>query len=305
MKKYLIGKSNLQSSRIVHGCMRIVGDGSPQAREKGKRAVRAAVDIGINHFDHADIYAGGQSEMLFGEVLKESPDLRDQLIITSKCGIRRKDNPVKGDPGRYDFSRDYILKSVDGSLSRLGTDHLDLLLLHRPDYLFKPEEVAGAFDTLKQSGKVRAFGVSNFRPSQVSLLQASCDMPLIANQVEINIHRIAALDDGTLNQCLELGISPEAWCPLGGVAYPAWGNTFTPEDEERIRSELQRQSEIYDAEPWVVILAWILAHPSNIFTIIGTTTPERVAMSTKALELDYTREDWYRLLEARNGYPVP
>jgi len=305
MKKAPIGKSSLQSSRIVYGCMRIVGDGSPQAKEQGKRAVRAAVDIGINHFDHADIYAGGQSETLFGEVLKESPDLRDQLIITSKCGIRRKDNPVEGDPGRYDFSRDYILESVDGSLSRLGTDHLDLLLLHRPDYLFKPEEVAGAFDTLKQSGKVRSFGVSNFRPSQVSLLQASCDMPLIANQVEINIHRIAALEDGTLNQCLELGISPEAWCPLGGVAYPAWGNTFTPQDEERIRNELQRQSEIYGAEPWVVILAWILAHPSNIFAIIGTTTPERVAVAPKALELDYTREDWYRLLEARNGHPVP
>ncbi|MFC2108765.1 aldo/keto reductase [Candidatus Bipolaricaulota bacterium] len=154
-------------------------------------------------------------------------------------------------------------------------------------------------------GRCKTSGVSNFRPSQVSLLQASCDMPLIANQVEINIHRIAALEDGTLNQCLELEISPEAWCPLGGVAYPAWGNTFTPEDEERIRSELQRQSEIYDAEPWVVILAWILAHPSNIFAIIGTTTPERVAMAPKALDLDYTREDWYRLLEARNGNPVP
>ena len=305
MKRTHIGRSNLQSSRIVYGCMRIVGDGSPQARDKGKRAVRTAVDIGINHFDHADIYASGQSETLFGEVLKESPGLRDQLIITSKCGIRRKDNPVKGDPGRYDFSRNYILESVDGSLSRLGTDHLDLLLLHRPDYLFSPDEVAGAFDALKQSGKVRSFGASNFRPSQVSLLQSACDMPLIVNQVEINIHRIAAMEDGTLDQCMELGISPEAWCPLGGVAYPAWGNTFTPEDEERIRSEFQRQSEIYDAEPWVVMLAWTLAHPSNIFAIIGSTTPERVAMSPRALELEYSRENWYRLLEARNGRPVP
>ena len=305
MKTAAIGKSNLQSTRIVHGCMRIVGDGTPQARDKGRRAVRAAVDIGINHFDHADIYASGQSESLFGEVLKESPALRDQLILTSKCGIRRKNDPVEGDPGRYDFSRDYILESVDSSLSRLGTDHLDLLLLHRPDYLFYPEEVAGAFDTLLQSGKIHEFGVSNFHPSQVSLLQSACDMPLVANQVEINIHRIAAMEDGTLDQCLELGMSPEAWCPLGGVAYPAWGNSFSSEDEERIRGELQRQSEVYGVPPWIVILAWILAHPSNIFAIIGTTTPERVAMAPKALELDYRREDWYRLLEARNGHPVP
>ena len=285
--------------------MRIVGDGSDDGRKKGKNAVYAAIDSGINHFDHADIYGGGGSESLFGELLKESPGLRERLIITSKCGIRSKDKPTVGDPGRYDFSCDYIIRSVDGSLARLGTDHLDVLLLHRPDYLMESQEVARAFADLRSAGKVRYFGVSNFLPSKVSLLQSYLDMPLIMNQVEINIHRIDALTDGTLDQCIELGISPQSWCPLGGVAYPAWGNTFDATDEKRILDELNRQSGIYETEPWIVILAWLLAHPAGIFPIIGTTTPSRVKAASQALELDYSREDWYRLLEARNGRPVP
>lgn len=298
MEYMKIGTSGLNSSKIVHGCMRIAGDNSPESREKGKNAVRAALETGINHFDHADIYGGGNCEELFSEVLEEQPGLRQEIIITSKCGIR-------GNPGRYDFTPAYIIESVDGSLSRLGTDYLDILLLHRPDYLFRADEVAGAFLELQRTGKVRHFGVSNFKPSQVSLLQSACPMPLITNQVEINIHNIDSLLDGTLDQCQEMVISPQAWCPLGGVAYPAWGNTFTAEDEARIDEEFSRQAEKYAVEKWIIALAWILEHPSDIFPIIGTTTPERVKASAKALELEYSREDWYLLLEARNGHRVP
>ena len=305
MQTLTLGKSDFVSSRIAYGCMRIVGDNTEESRARGKEAVRAACREGYTHFDHADIYGGGKCEDLFAEVLKESPDLRERIIVTSKCGIRGKGKPDAGDPQRYDFSRDHIVASVEGSLRRLGIQTLDILLLHRPDYLFHPEEVAGAFDELAGSGKVRAFGVSNFRPSQVSLLQRWCDVPLIANQVEINIHNIDALENGTLDQCLELGITPEAWCPLGGVAYPAWGNTFGEEDERRIRTELGSQSEKYGAEGWVVFLAWLLRHPAKIIPIIGTTTPARIRAAKQALELDYTREDWYRLLEARNGQRVP
>ena len=298
MEYLSIGTSGLSSSRLVHGCMRIAGDNTTESREKGKRAVGAAIDAGINHFDHADIYGGGKCEELFSEVLKGSPGLREKIIITSKCGIR-------GNPSRYDFSPDYILKSVDGSLSRLGTDYLDILLLHRPDYLFRAEDVAGAFSELQRSGKVRHFGVSNFRPSQVSLLQSFCPMPLITNQVEINIHNIESLENGVLDQCQELEIAPQAWCPLGGVAYPAWGNTFTAEDEKRVEQEFGRQAQKYGVDGWVIALAWLLIHPSGIFPIIGTTTPARIEASVRALELDYSREDWYLLLEARNGRKVP
>jgi len=303
MKSLLIGSTGIRSSRIVQGCMRMTGDGSPAAWEHGKKAIRAALEEGITHFDHADIYGEGRCEELFGEVLRESPAVRGAITITSKCAVRRKDTPSLGDPSRYDFSREHIVRSVEGSLRRLGTETLDILLLHRPDYLFRAEEVAQAFRELQASGKVRHFGVSNFTPSQVSLLRRYCTMPLAMNQVEINIHRITAIQDGTLDQCQELGITPEAWCPLGGVAYTAWGSTLTKKDEERIAAELAHQSKKYGAEPWVIVLAWLLKLPSGVLPIIGTTTPARIRESKRALELAYTREDWYRLLEARTGVP--
>jgi predicted oxidoreductase len=305
VKRTRLGASELESSRLIYGCMRIAGDGSPAARERGHAALQAALEAGYNHFDHADIYGGGAGEELFGELLRERPGLRDELIITSKCGIRLPDDPETGDPKRYDFSFDYIVRSVEGSLARLGTDHLDVLLLHRPDYLFNAAEVATAFESLAENGLVRHFGVSNFSPAQVELLQAQCHAPLLVNQVEINLNRLDALDDGTLDQCQRRRISPQAWCPLGGVAYPAWGNRLTAADEERIAAELGRQAERYGVEPWLVVLAWLLKHPAGILPIVGSTTPERIAAAPRALALDYRREDWYRLLEARNGQPVP
>lgn len=305
MQSITLGKSSVPSSRLIYGCMRICGDGSPEARKKGRQALLAAYEAGYTHFDHADIYGQGACEQLHGELLREQPALREQTFLTSKCGIRFADTPNKGDPSRYDFRRNYILTQVDESLKRLGVETLDALLLHRPDYLFHPEEVAAAFTELQEAGKVRYFGVSNFRPSQVSLLQSACPMPLLMHQVEINIHRIAALEDGTLDQCLERGITPTAWCPLGGVAYPAWGNTFSPEDEKRVAAELERQANHYGVEAWQVIIAWLLLLPSKVAPIIGSTTPRRISAAIKCLDLNYSREDFYRLLEARNGYPAP
>ena len=285
--------------------MRISGDNSSGDRAKGKKALRTAIDAGYNHFDHADIYAGGLSETLFAEVLKETPGLREQLIITSKAGIRIEDTPKAGDPKCYDFSRDYLLNSVDGILKRLAIDALDMFLLHRPDYLFNAAEVAETLMQLHSAGKVKHFGVSNFTPSKVSLLQAALPLPLMVNQVEINIHNIDTFSDGTLDQCQQLGITPVAWCPLGGVAYSAWGNTFSAADELRIENELNLQAEKYQCQPWQLILAWLLKHPAQISPIIGSTTPERILAAKQSLQLDYSREDWYRLLEARNGEPVP
>ena len=296
---------DLDSSRLIYGCMRIAGNNSADDRAKGKLAIRTAIDAGYTHFDHADIYGGGHCETLFAEVLQESPELREQLLITSKAGIRQahSDNPHA--PTRYDFSEGYLLNSVDGILKRLNIDSLDMFLLHRPDYLFDPHEVAETFALLKASGKVKHFGVSNFKPSQVSLLQSVLSMPLLVNQVEINIHNLDTLLDGTLDQCQELDITPIAWCPLGGVAYSAWGNTFSAQDEQRIETELAKQAQQYQCAPWQVILAWLLKHPAGICPIIGSTTPERIIAAKKSLELNYSREDWYRLLEARNGVSVP
>ena len=305
MEQINFKQTNLNSSRLIYGCMRISGNNTADDRAKGKLAIRTAIDAGFNHFDHADIYGGGASESLFGEVLKESPELRDTLIITSKAGIRPKNDENSYAPTRYDFSEKYILDSVDGILARLQTDRLDMFLLHRPDYLFNADEVAQTFALLKASGKVKHFGVSNFKPSQVELLKSAMSMPLVTNQVEINIHNIDSLLDGTLDQCQLHNITPIAWCPLGGVAYSAWGNTFSVNDELRIENELNKQAEKHQCQPWQVVLAWLLKHPANICPIIGSTTPERIIAAKKALELDYSREDWYRLLEARNGQSVP
>jgi predicted oxidoreductase len=302
MKNSQLTISNIQSSRLIYGCMRIAGDNTQVDKTKGKLALRAAIEAGYNHFDQADIYGGGHCETLFGEFLTEltsnSSVSREQLIITSKAGI-------KTNPQHYDFSPQYLLNSVDASLKRLNTDYLDMFLLHRPDYLFNAEQVAATFQHLHESGKVKYFGVSNFSPSQVNLLQSALDMPLLVNQVEINIHNIERLLDGTLDQCQQHKITPIAWCPLGGVAYPAWGNTFTPAVEQRIAKELDRQSNEYQCQPWQLILAWLLKHPANIYPIIGSTTPERVVAAKQALNIEYGHVDWYRLLEARNGFAQP
>ncbi|MCP4180945.1 MAG: aldo/keto reductase [bacterium] len=305
MKTTVLGKSNIKSSRLAYGCMRITGDNKTLSLQKGRQAIITAFEEGYTYFDHADIYADGKSEKLFGEVLKELPEMRSKIIVTSKCGVRHKNFPNEGDPGRYDFSNDHIMHSVEGSLSRLGIEKLDILLLHRPDYLLNAEEVANTFHKLQFSGKVLNFGVSNFSPSQVALLQSFCDMPLIINQVEINIHNICTLTDGTLDQCQQMKITPQAWCPLGGAVYPAWGNTFTEKDKKRIKTELESQAAKYNTDIWIIVLAWLLKHPSKIIPIIGSTNPQRIKIAKKALDINYSREDWYRLLEARNGNQVP
>lgn len=220
MKKIRLTPSSIHSSRLVYGCMRIAGDNSVQDKAKGKRALQVALEVGYNHCDHANIYGDGACESLFGELLNESPSLREEIIITSKAGIRRN-------PQRYDFSNAYLTQQVENSLTRLNTDYVDLFLLHRPDYLFNAQEIAETFSQLKANSKVKHFGVSNFSPSQLSLLQSALDEPLLVNQIEINIHNINNLSDGTLDQCQQLGITPIAWCPLGGVVYSAWGNTFS------------------------------------------------------------------------------
>ncbi|MEK7411759.1 MAG: aldo/keto reductase [Planctomycetota bacterium] len=283
--------------KLGYGCMRIAGD-----RTKGRAAVIAAYEAGYRLFDHADIYGGGACETLFGEVLRDVSGMRDAIVIQGKVGIHL---PTKPKPGQYDFSREHLTAAVDGCLKRLGVDRLDVLLLHRIDHLADPDEVAAVFDNLHASGKVTAFGVSNASPSQYRMLAARIRFPLLANQVEINLDRIASFTDGTLDQCLELGVSPQAWCPIGGVGYAAWSKFASSAQWKLVQAELDRQAAKHGTDRVGINLAWLLKHPAKIVPLIGSTTPERIRSALTSVKIAYTRDDWYNLYEARNGQAVP
>lgn len=206
------------SSRLVYGCWRLAGKDpskiKPEDEAQGRKAVLTAYESGYTLFDTADIYSRGHSERIFGEAMKEAPGMRDKIIVATKCGVRFADDPEPGAPARYDFSAAHILKSCEESLKRMKVETIDLYQLHRPDLLADPEEIAGAFTKLKQGGKARYFGVSNFRPTLVTALQVVCPMPLVVNQVEISLARLDCFTDGTLDQCLIERMSPLAWSPL-------------------------------------------------------------------------------------------
>ena len=309
MNSITLGGSPLKSTRLAYGCWRIVGSGSDADRERGRKAVLTAYEAGYTLFDHADIYGRSECESLFGDVLKSTRGMRDRILIATKCGIRFEDDPTPGAPFRYDFSRDHIMKSCEASLRRLGVETIDLYQLHRPDFLMNPQEVAGAFTDLKQAGKVREFGVSNFRPSQWSALQKACPMPLIVNQVEISLVNRRCFEDGTLDQCLSEGITPLAWSPLGGGTLGDGGKDLLPWQEsyrtEGFRADMQEIAKAHGATVTDVALAWLLKHPAGIIPIIGSTNPDRIRGVVAADSLALTREEWYRLLKAAMGEPLP
>lgn len=289
-----IGKSDLRSTSLVYGCWRLAEPTVASAHA----TLQAAVDAGYNHFDIADVYGRGECERIVGRFLQESPSLRRELIVTTKGGIRFAGDPVDGAPKRYDFSYDYLVKACNDSLARLGLETIDLYLLHRPDYLMEPAEVARAFETLQSAGKVRYFGVSNFTPWQLTLLQKSCPMPLVANQIEIHPARLDPFHDGSLDQCLAETISPMAWSPLGG------GRLMTATDTP-LSKELDSLAGDHGVTRSEILLAWLLVHPSKILPVIGTCNPERIAQSARAAILKLSREEWYRVYSAALGKPVP
>ena len=316
MKTQSIGKSTLVSPRLAYGCWRICGtwdpkDVTPQRQETGKRAVLAAYEAGYTLFDHADIYCRGECESLFGQVLRDVPEMRRRILVATKCGIRFAGEPNPDSPQRYDFSPEHIISSCEGSLRRLGVETIDLYQLHRPDYLMDPAAVAAAFDRLRSQGKVREFGVSNFSPSQLTALQSACPFPLVVNQVEIHLGRLDPFEDGTLDQCLTDKITPLAWSPLGGglVTPDGSDNYGTPKRPREsvlpLIALLQKTAAAYDATPALIALSWLLKHPAGIIPIIGSTTPQRIREATRADSIDLSRDDWYRLLIAARGEPLP
>lgn len=299
-----LGKSGLQVPTVAVGCMRI--------SDMGEKAVSAfihtALENGANFFDHADIYGGGNSETLFGKAV--SPALRQQLLIQTKCSI------VPGK--RFDFSYEHIMTSVEGSLKRLGTEYVDVLLLHRPDALMEPEEVAKAFDQLRSSGKVRHFGVSNQNPYQMQLLQNTLDMPLCANQVQfgimhapmvnwginMNMYNDAAIDrdGGVLDYCRLNKITLQPWSPL---QYGFFEGCFIDNEKfPALNGVLAELAEKHGVSKTTIAFAWILRHPAKMQPVTGTTNLTRLQDCLRAADIRLTRDEWYQIyLAAGNRLP--
>jgi len=314
MKTQSVGKSGLLSTRLAYGCMRISGTWDPEAftpamEAEGKKALLAAYEAGYTLFDHADIYGRGLCESIHGKLLAEMPEMRRRIIIATKCGIIFPGDPHPASPHRYDFSAKHILWSAEQSLKRLQIETIDLYQLHRPDLLMNPPEIAEAFDTLRTQGKAREFGVSNFQASFVSALQSALPFPLLVNQVEIHLGRLDTLVDGTLDQCIEKQITPLAWSPLGGGWLGAGGKVSEKdplrEQHEKLQAMMDQIAARHGVSRTVIALAWLLKHPSGIIPIVGSANPVNIRDAVKADALDLPREDWYRLLLAARGKPLP
>jgi predicted oxidoreductase len=305
MRKLDLGKSGLEGSVISLGCMRI----SSLSDQEVDELLAAAWDSGIDFYDHADIYGNGRSEEVFAGALSRTSIRREEILIQSKCGIRK---------GMFDFSRDHILAAVEGSLRRLQTDYLDVLLLHRPDTLVEPEEVADAFSQLHRAGKVRYFGVSNMNPGQIELLRRYVEQPLIANQLQLSLTNTGMIDAG-LNVNMEIAPSIVRdggileYCRLHDITIQPWspfqygffegvflGNDKFPELNRAIDAMAAAKGVTNSA----IAVAWLLRHPAKMQPILGTTQPQRVREIAQAAQVEMTREEWYRLyLAAGNKLP--
>ncbi|RIX28283.1 aldo/keto reductase [Amnibacterium setariae] len=308
MKQLDLPQTDLTASDVVLGLMRI----PDMSDEEIRTLVRSALHAGVTMFDHADVYGGDHlCERRFGEAMAFSPAEREQVVLQSKVGIR---------DGYFDFSTEHILASVDESLAALRTDHLDVLLLHRPDALVEPDEVAAAFDALESAGKVRHFGVSNHTPYQVELLKRSVRQPLAFNQVQLSVthaNLIAAgvasnmadldqsidRDNGILDYARINGITLQAWSPYQAGFFTG---TFIGDREHyaELNDVLDELAQRYDVTPTGIATAWITRHPAQMQVILGTTKPERVRQAAAGSDVRLSRPDWYRLFTAA-GHTVP
>lgn len=324
MKTYQIPQTDLEVSRIAFGTWHLGGTWdntppTPDIYERADKLIHTAVEQGITLIDLADIYTRGKSDMVVGEVIKNDPSIRDKVLLQEKSGIILGDDPNPGDVGRFDFSYDNLTSKVETCLQRLNTDYVDILLLHRPDALVEPEEVARAFDHLQSSGKVRYFGVSNHTPMQIELLKRYIDQPLVINQIEFNVlHNDLANDGivantaahpytgarGTLDYCRLNDIMVQAWSPVAG------GQVIAPKDDapDNVKETAKLVAELaesYNTTREAIVLAWLLRHPAKIQPILGTMKPQRIVDSVKADDVTLSHLDWYRLLAAANGAGVP
>ena len=309
MKTFTFPRTDISASNVVLGLMRITSLDDEQIRT----LVRTARDEGITMFDHADIYGGERHgcEQRFGDAGAIPAAERDQVVIQSKVGIR---------DGFFDFSREHILRTVDESLAALRTDYLDILLLHRPDTLIEPDDVALAFDELQSAGKVRAFGVSNQTPGQIELLQRSLSQPLVANQVQLSITHAPLIAQGVaanmagLDQSLSRDNGILDYARLHDIVLQAWSpfqkgffdGVFLGDRENyaELNDVIDELAEKYDVTPTAIAVAWITRHPAGMQVVLGTTNPQRVRDSAAGSEIPLTRQEWYRLFTSA-GHILP
>jgi predicted oxidoreductase len=303
-----IGADGPRVSRIALGCMGLSGVRSPaeigpEQRARAIAAFEAALAAGITLYDHADIYGGGSCEAIFKDCLQALPGARERIIIATKGGII---------PGHYNLSAAYLQAAVERSLGRMGIEYIDLYQVHRPDPLTHPGETADALNDLLHRGLIRAVGVSNYYPEQVRALQRYLDAPIKSNQIEISLARLDPLyegldgGDGTLDQCMALGMTPLAWSPLGKGALSIDQGAGAPRAvREGLRAELHAQAIRYDATQGQIALAWLLAHPAGIIPVVGSTDPVHIQEAVGATTIQLERTDWYRLWVAAWGRPVP
>ncbi|WP_017797815.1 aldo/keto reductase [Oceanobacillus kimchii] len=298
MKKMELGKSGLEVPAIALGCMSM----NKLTKAEVERVISNSIEHGVNFFDHADIYGKGKSEEIFAEGLPREVR-REDIIIQSKTGIRN---------GYYDFSKQHIIKSAEESLQRLNTDYLDVFLLHRPDALMEPEEVAEAFSALHESGKVRFFGVSNHNSMQIKLLEKYLKQPILTNQLQLSLTNSGLMNQGlfvntNFEQASDRDGSILDYSRLNDITIQAWspfrhgffdGLFVDSDDYPELNAELQQLADKYDVSKSAIAVAWILRHPANILTIIGTMTPIRLTNIVKASEIDLTRQEWYGLWQA-------
>lgn len=289
-------------SRLVYGVWRLLKDPEGFEAQRVLEKIQACLDCGITTMDHADIYGNYRVEEAFGAALKASPGLRQRLELVTKCGIMlvdpaRPENRLK----HYDYSRQHLISSVERSLSNLGTDYLDVLLLHRPSPLLDPDEVAEALHLLIGQGKVRHVGVSNFTPAQFDTLASRLQVPLVTNQLELHPLRLAPFQDGTLEHCMQRRIAPMAWSPLaGGRLLEGLGAT-----ESRVQTALSRLRLKYKADLAQLAYAWLLRHPARIIPVLGTNNLKRISTAARALSIQMEQQDWFEVWTAASGAEVP
>lgn len=286
------------NSRMILGLWRIGEWGMSPQQVAGM--ISACLDLGIDTFDVADIYGGYQCESMFGAALQANPALKSRIKLISKCGIAlvstaRPAHRVK----HYNTSREHIIASVDNSLTCLCVEKLELLLIHRPDPLMNVDEIAGAFDSLKRTGKVEGFGVSNFLPHQFDLLQSRLDKPLQVNQIEVSLLHLDSLFDGTLDQCQRLKVTPQAWSPLAG------GRLAHQQEETPLSRALSRVAHELGLTREQLAIAWLLRHPARISPVLGSGKLERIRELVDAQKIALDRQSWFELLEAAVGQPIP
>lgn len=315
----------ISTSRLILGCMPFGGSWdhapiTPEQVKQAEQAIDAALSIDISMFDHADIYTMGKSETIFGSILKHRPGLREQIVLQSKCGIRFPDGAI---PTRFDFSKAHILAAVDGILERLATEYLDILLLHRPDPLVEPDEVAEAFGILKDSGKVRHFGVSNMSPGQIRFLQRALPDPLIVNQLEMSLAHLDWVDQGIhVNQKAGTAVNfaeglleyaqmetmqLQAWGPLGQGRFSGRALADEPTNIQQTAALVEQLATAKETTPEAIVLGWLMRHPALIQPVIGTMNVERIiaCQDAERQAQAMTREEWYTLYVSARGKNMP